>query len=109
MKLKAHYKDREKKLKEKKICLENWLIKHGFPKKLSYHWNINRTYEYEIFEINEEISQNKSQKNPNLLKGEQKALVELRERDNIVIVHVNKRGAVVITDAINYIEQSENF
>ena len=49
-------------------------------------------------EINEEIVHIKPPKYSNLSKGEQKALEDLQERDNIVIVNANKGGAAVIME-----------
>ena len=46
----------------------------------------------------------KPPKYSNLSKGEQKALQDLQERDDIVIVNVHKRGAVVIIDVTDYID-----
>ena len=58
-------------------------------------------------EINEEIAYIKPPKYSNLSNGEQKALEHLQERDDIVIVNVDKRRAVVIMDVTDYIEKSE--
>ena len=57
-------------------------------------------------EINKEIAHIKSPKYSNLSKGEQKALEDLQERDNIVIVNVDKGRAVIVMDVTNYIEKA---
>ena len=49
-------------------------------------------------EVNEEIVHIKPPKYSHLSKEEQKALEDLQERDNIVIVNANKGGAVVIME-----------
>ena len=49
----------------------------------------------------------KPPKYSNLSKGEQKALEDLQERDDIVIVNADKAGAVVIMDASDYKEKAE--
>ena len=58
-------------------------------------------------EINDEIAHVKRPKYSNLSKGEQKALEDLQERDDIVIVNADKGGAVVIMDVTDYVEKSE--
>ena len=58
-------------------------------------------------EINEEIAHIKRPKYSNLSKGEQKALEDLQEKDDILTVNADKGGAVVIMDAIDYVEKSE--
>ena len=58
-------------------------------------------------EINKEIAHMKPPKYSNLSKGEQKALEDLQERDDIVIVNADKAGAVVIMDASDYKEKAE--
>ena len=91
--------------KQKTIYLENRLIKHGFPPK--NHHTIEAFIEATNNEINEEIAHIKPPKYSNLSKGEQNALEDLQERDDIVIVNVDKGGAVVIMDVTNYIEKAE--
>ena len=43
--------------------------------------------------------------NPNLSKGEQKAMDELAKRKNIIITNVDKGGAVVVMDIERYINE----
>ena len=43
----------------------------------------------------------------NLSKGEQKALEDLQERDDIVIVNADKEGVVVIMDVTDYMKKAE--
>ena len=58
-------------------------------------------------EINEEIAHIKPPKYSNLLKGEQKALEGLQERDDIVIINSAKGGAVAIMHVTDYIEKAK--
>ena len=88
--------------KRKKIYLENQLIKHDYHPK--NHYTIETFIEAADNQINEEITHIKPPKYSNLSKGEQKALQDLQERDDIVIVNVHKRGAVVIIDVTDYID-----
>ena len=88
--------------KRKKIYLENQLIKHDYHPK--NHYTIETFIEAADNQINEEIAHIKPPKYSNLSKGEQKALQDLQERDDIVIVNVHKRGAVVIIDVTDYID-----
>ena len=57
-------------------------------------------------EINEEIAHIKPSKYSNLSRGEQKALWDLQERDDVVIVNADKVVAVVIMDVTDYIDQT---
>ena len=56
--------------------------------------------------INEEVAHIKPPKYSNLSKEKQKALEDLLERDDIVIVNADKGGAVVIMDVTDYIKKS---
>ena len=53
-----------------------------------------------------EQNQNKTKTSQNLIKGERKALEDLRKRDDIIITNVDKGGAVVILDVENYIKEA---
>ena len=103
--LKHILKTKQINQKQKTIYLQNRLIKHGFHPK--NHHTIEAFIEATNNEINEEIAHTKPPKYSNLSKGEQNALEDLQERDDIVIVNVDKGGAVVITDVTNYIEKAE--
>ena len=70
------------------------------------HHTIETFIEATNNEINKEIAYIKSPKYSNLSKGEQKALVDLQERDNIVIVNADKGKAVIVRDVTNYIEKA---
>ena len=71
------------------------------PKKRPYH-TIETFIEATNNEINEEIAHIKLPKYSNLSKGEQEALEDPQERDDIVIVNADKGGAVT-----DYIEKAE--
>ena len=70
------------------------------------HHTIETFIEATNNEINKEIAYIKSPKYSNLSKGEQKALVDLQERDNIVIVNADKGKAAIVMDVTNYIEKA---
>ena len=57
--------------------------------------------------INEEVAHIKPPKYSNLSKEKQKAVEDLLERDDIVIVNADKGGAVVIMDVTDYIKKAE--
>ena len=102
--LKHILKTKQINQKQKKIHLENQLIKCGFPPK-NHHTTeifIEPTYNG----INEEIALTKPPKYSNLSKGEQNTLEDLQERDDIV--NANKEGAAVIINVANYIEKAED-
>ena len=103
--LKHILKTREINQKQKKIYLENPLIKHGYPERR--HHTIETIIEATNNEINEEIAHIKPPKYSNLLKGEQKALEDLQERDDIVIINSAKGGAVAIMHVTDYIEKAK--
>ena len=46
--------------------------------------------------------------NPNLSKGEQKAMEELAKRKNVIITNVDKGSAVVVMDVENYINEANH-
>ena len=46
--------------------------------------------------------------NPNLSKGEQKAMEELAKRKNVIITNVDKGSAVVVMDIENYINETNH-
>ena len=71
------------------------------------HHTIETFIEATNTEINEEMAHIKRPKYSNLSKGEQKALEDLQEKDDIVTVNADKGGAVVIMDVIDYVEKSE--
>ena len=93
--LKHILKTRQINQSQKKIYLENLLIKRGFSPKKNHNTD----------EINKKIAHIKTPKYSNLSKGEQKALKDLKLRDDIVIVNVDKRGALVIMDLTDYIKK----
>ena len=92
--LKHILKTRQINQKQKKIYLENRLIKHGYQKKK--HHTIETFIEGTNNKISKEIGHIKPPKYSNLSKGEQEALEDLQERDDIAILNGNKGGAVVI-------------
>ena len=58
-------------------------------------------------EINEEIVHIKPPIYSNLSKGEQEALEDLQEKDDMVFANADKGGAVVIMGVTDYLEKSE--
>ena len=70
------------------------------------HHTIETFIEATNNEINKEIAHIKSPKYSNLSKREQKALEDLQERDNIVIVNADKGRAVIVVDVTNYMEKA---
>ena len=58
-------------------------------------------------EIKDELKTIRGCKYTTLSKKEQKALEEIKYRENIVITNVERGGAVVILDVKDYIKESE--
>ena len=56
----------------------------------------------------EEQNNSKNKYYNNLTKGERKALKELAERNDIVIIKADKGGAVVIIDVEDYVKEAEH-
>ena len=87
IKLKAHFKNQTSKPKTEQDIFRKPTDKTWIPKK--NHHTIETFVEATNSEINGEIAHIKPPKSSNLLKGEQKALEDLRERDDVVIVNTD--------------------
>ena len=74
------------------MYLKNPLVKHGCPTKATIL--LKHLQKLTNNQINEEIAHIKLPKYSNLLKGEQKALEDLQEGDDIVIADADKGEAV---------------
>ena len=92
IKLKAHFKDLIIKPKTEKNVFKKPTGKTWMPHKS--HHPIETFMEATNNQINEEIAHIKLPKYSNLLKGEQKALEDLQEGDDIVIADADKGEAV---------------
>ena len=57
-------------------------------------------------QVKEDISKFKSNKTNNLTRNEIKALTELQERDDIIIINADKGGAITILDTDDYIKEA---
>ena len=103
IKLKAHFKDQTNKPKTGEDIFRKPTDKTWIPPK--NHRTIEIFIEATNNEVNEDIAHIKQPKYSNLSKGEQRALEDLQEKDDIVIVNVDKGGAVFIMDVIDYMKK----
>ena len=106
IKLKAHFKDTasHQHLTEDEIFKKR-SIKSWIPPK--NHLTVETIIEAANKDIDAVIKKLKGPKYSNLSEREQKALEELKVRDDIVITNVDKGAAAVILDAKDYIEECE--
>ena len=98
IKLRAHFGSTENNLDEPRFkSNNNWL-----PDRLPSY------VETLITAINHDIKSSKTKKLPrdNLTKSEQKALLNLQKRNDIIITKADKGGAVVILDIKDYIDEA---
>ena len=105
IKLKAHFKDQTNRPKTEKNIFRKPTDKTWKPQK--HHHTTETFIEATNIEINEKIAHIKPPKYSNLSKGEQRALEDLEERDDIAIFNVNKGGVAVIMDVTDYIKRAE--
>ena len=103
IKLKAHFKDQTNKPKTGEDIFRKPTDKTWIPPK--NHRTIEIFIEATNNEVNEDIAHIKQPKYSNLSKGEQRALENLQEKDDIEIVNVDKGGAVFIMNVIDYIKK----
>ena len=100
IKLKAHFKSKEKSDQEKQVEEKIFTKRNEWTQPRTHH-------KVEIFiqAVTRDIHDSK--RNPlrtqNLSKGEHKALNDLQIRKDIIITHADKEGAVVIMDTEKYV------
>jgi hypothetical protein len=105
LKLKAHFKNNAAPdLNDETIRFRPTTNKKWIPPKV--HHTINTFIESLENQIKQDISKSKPIKSKNLSHNELKALKQLQERDDIIIINADKGGAITTLDVDDYIKDA---